>query len=387
MRIADDGRQRKAIRQTPARDGSLAPGKPDRRPPKGTVWALTMLTDKRQLGRTGLSLPPILFGTSCLGNLYQRIPHATKLAIAREWFAHVAPPVALDSAGKYGAGLALEEIGRVLSELGAADEQVVISNKLGWKRVPLKGPEPTFEPGAWVGIEHDAEQRIGADGIVECWRQGRELLGGRYRPQLVSVHDPDEYLLAASGPADRDRRLAQVVQATAALRELKAAGEVKAVGVGAKDWKVIRELTGAVELDWVMFACSLTVYTHPPELLDFIGQLSRRGVGIINSAVFNAGFLTGGQYFNYRRPDPAAEPDLFRWRERFLALCRRHRVRADLACVQFGLSAPAVAAVALNTSRPERIADNVRLVTGRAGGEFWADMKRQGLIDKDYPYL
>ncbi len=346
-----------------------------------------MLCEKRQLGKTGLSLPPILFGTSCLGNLYQEISHATKLQIAREWFANVAAPVALDSAGKYGAGLALEEIGRVLSELDIAGDQVVISNKLGWKRVPLKGPEPTFEPGAWVGIGHDAEQHINAQGIVECWRQGCELLGGRYRPQLVSVHDPDEYLLAASGPADRDRRFGQVVEATAALRKLKADGEVKAVGVGAKDWKVIRDLAGAVELDWVMFACSLTLYTHPPELLAFIEDLSRRGVGVINSAVFNAGFLTGGQYFDYRKPDPAAEPELFRWRERFLALCGRHRVSSNLACVQFGLSAPAVAAVALNTSRPERIADNVELVAGRVGGEFWADMKAQGLIDKDYPYL
>lgn len=346
-----------------------------------------MLTNKKQLGKTGLSLPPILFGTSCLGNLYQRISHATKLEIAREWFAHVAPPVALDTAGKYGAGLALEEIGRVLAELGIGDDQVVISNKLGWKRVPLKGPEPTFEPGAWVGIEHDAEQHINAQGIVECWRQGCELLGGRYRPQLVSVHDPDEYLLAASGPADRDRRFSQVVEATAALRQLKANGEVKAVGVGAKDWTVIRELAGAVELDWVMFACSLTIYTHPPELLDFIRQLSERGVGVINSAVFNAGFLTGGEYFDYRKPDPAAEPELFRWRERFLALCGRHGVSPNLACVQFGLSDPAVAAVALNTSRPQRIADNVESVALRVGPEFWADMKRQGLIAKDYPYL
>jgi len=345
------------------------------------------LRAKQPLGRTGLSVPPIVFGTSCMGNLYQQLPYETKLAIAGEWFAGVEPPVVLDTAGKYGAGLALEIIGRTLRELGVAPDRVLISNKLGWKRVPLTGPEPTFEPGAWVGIDHDAAQHISYDGIGDCWRQGCELLGGEYRPQIVSVHDPDEYLAASSSPADRERRFEQIVEAYRALDELRAAGEVRAVGVGAKDWRVIRELAGAVRLDWVMFACSLTVYTHPPELLAFMEQLRGQGVAMINSAVFNAGFLIGGDYFDYRRPDPAADAELFAWRERFLALCERHGVAPAVACVQFGLSAPSVLAVALNTSKPQRVSENVAAVAARVGEAFWAAMKADGLIARDYPYL
>jgi len=53
-----------------------------------------------------------------------------------------------DSAGKYGAGLALEVLGQCLEELNVPPEKVVISNKLAWKRIPLpEGAEPTFEPG------------------------------------------------------------------------------------------------------------------------------------------------------------------------------------------------------------------------------------------------
>jgi D-threo-aldose 1-dehydrogenase len=48
-------------------------------------------------------------------------------------------PVVLDSAGKYGAGLALEAIGEGLRALGVRAEQVLLSNKLGWLRVPLRG--------------------------------------------------------------------------------------------------------------------------------------------------------------------------------------------------------------------------------------------------------
>jgi len=340
-------------------------------------------------GRTGLVVPPIVFGTSCLGNLYQALPWETKREILREFFARVPAPVVLDTAGKYGAGLALEAIGRGMRELGIPSDRVVISNKLGWYRVPLRGPEPTFEPGAWAGIEHDAEQRIDAEGIRACWLQGRALLGAPYAPVLVSVHDPDEYLARASSPEDRERRWENVVGAYRTLQALKREGAVRAIGVGAKDWSVIREIAGAVELDWVMFACSLTILHHPPDLIAFMESLRDRGVGIINSAVFHAGFLTGGAFFDYRRADPGAEADrpLFAWRERFNALCARHGVAPAAACVRFGLSGPGVCAVALNTGKPGRVAENVALVEAEIPPAFWHEMKAAGLIARDYPYV
>src|SRR5882672_4668773 len=159
----------------------------------------------RSVGNTGVQLPPIIFGTSCLGNLYEVVPDNVKTAIAREWFNCVPCPVALDSAGKYGAGMALEALGRNLRAMNVAPEQVVISNKLGWYQTPLRGTEPTFEPGAWAGLTHDAEHRISHEGIAACWEQGCDLLGG-YVPQMVSVHDPDEYLAAARAPEEKARR-------------------------------------------------------------------------------------------------------------------------------------------------------------------------------------
>jgi D-threo-aldose 1-dehydrogenase len=340
----------------------------------------------RKFGDTDLKVPPIIFGTSCFGNLYRQLPYERKLAIASEWFEHVPKPVVLDSAGKYGAGLALEMLGRTLGELGVKADEVLISNKLGWKRMTLEGPEPTFEPGAWFGIEHDARQHISYEGILECWEQGCELLGGWYKPSIVSVHDPDEYL-AVSDAGERDRRFADVVEAYRALVELRDKGQVKAVGVGAKDWKVIRELAEAVELDWVMFACSLTVYTHPVELLEFMAQLRDKGVAMINSAVFNAGFLIGGEYFDYRKPLQKDKPGLFEWRKRFLAVCGEHGVEPAVACVQFGLSVPGVVSVALNTSKPERVRENVEAVTAEVPEEFWVALKKEKLIAKEYPYL
>lgn len=348
---------------------------------------MAALAVKNPLGRTGLRVPPVVFGTSCLGNLYEALPWATKLGIMRGFFAHVEAPVMLDTAGKYGAGLALEVIGRGLRELGIDPAAVIISNKLGWKRVPLRTPEPTFEPGVWADLANDAVQCIGYEGILECYEQGRELLGEGYATQVVSVHDPDEYLAGAASETERRRRWQDILDAYRALFELKAAGRVRAVGVGSKDWRVIRELAGEVDLDWVMFACSLTVYSHPAELLAFMDELNGRGVGIINSAVFHAGFLVGGRFFDYRRPDPRQERELFVWRDGFLGLCAKHGVSPAEVCVRFGMSVPGVVATALNTSKPERVADNVAAVQAHIPPEFWADLLYAELIQPYFPFV
>jgi len=286
------------------------------------------LSARSPIRNTGLSLPRIVFGTSSLGNLYRPLNGRAKRAILRECMKWVSPPVVLDSAGKYGAGLALEVIGRELRNLGVPGRDVLISNKLGWYRVALRAAEPTFEPGVWKNIAHDADQRIGRDAILACWDQGRRLLGAPYVPAMVSVHDPDEYLAAARSPTERRARREDILGAYAALLDLRRRGAVKAVGVGAKDWRVVRWIAERVDLDWVMLALSLTLLRHPPPLLRYVDELAHRGVAVINSAVFHGGFLCGGAFFDYRKIDPAAAADraLLGWRERFLAVCREEGV-------------------------------------------------------------
>ena len=308
----------------------------------------------------------------------------------RECLESINGPVVFDSAGKYGAGLALEELGRLLSSLNADPERVIISNKLGWLRTELKTAVPSFEKGVWMDIHNDAKQAISADGIISCLEQGNQLLGGKYRPRMLSVHDPDEYLaIAGNDPELRLKLYNDILDAYKALFEIKGTGRSVTVGVGAKDWKVIREISEDVDLDWAMFANSLTLYSHPAELVSFMTKLQSNGVTIINSAVFNAGFLTGGDYFNYRRVDPG-NPEfrkIFSWRDSFFRICDQYSIRPSHACIRFGLGHPAVASVALNTSNPEHVRRNAGEVQNEVPAEFFNAMKRKGLIDKEYPFV
>ncbi len=343
----------------------------------------------RTLGLTDIVCPRIIYGTSFLGNLYRELSWDEKLSLMKEWFKVTDGKVMIDSAGKYGAGLALEVIGKGLMELGVLPREITISNKLGWYRVPLETDEPTFEPGAWANLKYDAVQKISYDGILECWQQGCDLLGGTYKPEVVSVHDPDEYLAAAEDASDREKRLKDIVEAYKALFELKERGEVTAVGIGSKDWLVIKELYERVKFDWVMFANKFTVYHHPTEIVEFMKLLENDGVGIINSAVFNAGFLTGGDYFDYRlvsADDPADKP-LFEWREKFFKVCEQFDIAPGDACLKFALSAPQISAVALNPSKPTRMAHNKVLLDSEFPASFWQELKKQGIVESEYPYL
>ena len=342
----------------------------------------------RPLGKTTLQIPPLVFGATTLGNLFRLVPEPDKADIVAGWLDCGLSPVVIDTAGKYGAGLALEVIGRELDRQQADQSAVLISNKLGWRRVPLSGPQPTFEPGAWFGLSHDAVQDISYDGILRCWDEGNCLLGN-YSAQMVSVHDPDEYLAAASDVADRTRRMDDIVAAYQALHELKAAGKVAAVGVGAKDWRTIRELDQHCELDWVMFANSLTIMHHPPSLIEFVDSLAARSVGVINSALFHGGFLLGGDFFDYRRIDPsnAADMQRMRWRESFEQVCQELEVSPFEVGVAFGRSHPGIAAVALSSSRAERIGQHVRAATATLPDSVWSALKQRGLISADYPFL
>ena len=333
---------------------------------------------------TELALPQIIFGTSLLGNLYQALPYQQKKEIVRQYVLQSQGTPVFDTAGKYGAGLALETLGQCLKELAVSPEDVIISNKLAWMRTQLMGEEPTFEPGVWKGLKHDAVQRISYEGILECFEEGAALLNG-YAQQMVSVHDPDEYLDKAQNAQHEAELYNDILQAYKALFELKQQGKVKAVGVGAKDWRVIKRLAADVPFDWVMIANSLTLHSHPQALLAFVKELSDRGVTVINSAVFNGGFLTGGDYYNYKlvSRNNAADAPLLGWRDAFFLVCKEFLIKPAEAGLQFALRVPGVKSLAVSTSAPERVAKNFDAVNKVIPQAFWKAMVERGLLNMD----
>lgn len=335
--------------------------------------------------RSGLSLPQVIFGTSGLGNLFVALEEEEKLNIVSECVRLSQGRVLFDSAGKYGAGLALETLGKCLKQLDVPTGNVVISNKLGWVRTKLRTKEPTFEPGVWKDLKYDAVQKISYDGIMECFEQGNELLNG-YAPQMVSVHDPDEYLATARDYRHSEKLYEDILDAYEALYDLKKLGKVQLIGVGAKNWKIIKRIAKDAELDWIMIANSMTIKTHPQELLNFIKEMEEKGVYVINSAVFHSGFLVGGNYFDYRLVEKGIPQNdaLFKWRKEFFETCNQFHVKPAEACVQFASNVPGVKSIALNTTHAGRVKENIDMANVNIPLQFWIEMKNKKLIEVDF---
>jgi D-threo-aldose 1-dehydrogenase len=71
---------------------------------------------------------------------------------------------------------------------------------------------------------------------------------------------------------------------------------------------------------------------------------------------------------------------LLAWRKAFVALCDGHGITPAHACIQFALSLPGVVAVQLDSSYPDRVAENIRSGFTRVPPNFWASMIEEGLL-------
>jgi D-threo-aldose 1-dehydrogenase len=279
-----------------------------------------------------------VFGTAALGNVPRVIPEQRKLEICGEWFKHLEPPVFIDAAYKHGDGLALEVLGRMCRRLDVEGNEVIIHLTLD--------------------VDH----------ITDDWEKSCRLLGSEYRPKLVSICGPNE-------------------TAWQAVCDLKAAGQVLGAGIATKDFDALSSL--APRVDWMILTGGFTPMRHSAVLLASMAELAARRVPIVASGVFDGGFLVGDSRLDGRvlNGDDPADRSLLTWRTSFVALCYGHGVTPAHACIQFALAGPAVIAVMVNSSHPDRVAENAISVQRPVSNVFWASMKEEGLLAPDYPYL
>ena len=72
---------------------------------------------------------------------------------------------------------------------------------------------------------------------------------------------------------------------------------------------------------------------------------------------------------------------VFEWRGKFFAICDEFKVKPAAACVQFSFIFPEIKAIALNTSKPERVKSNMDQVNAQIPNEFWIRMQEEKLIN------
>jgi len=288
----------------------------------------------RVLGQTRLTVPPIVFGTAALGNVGRVMTDQAKFALCGEFLNQVAPPVWIETSYGHGDGKALEVLGRALRRLDVSSDEVVIQLTIN---------------------------SLGAQSITECWEGSCRLLGDEFRPKLVAIENVDETNLRFTA-------------------ELKSAGQVVGVGLAVGDWRRANSAR-AFDPDWKMFG-GCTVMRHPPEVLGFLSMQAMNRIPVVLSGVFEGGFLVGDNRLDGHTlsAEDSSNRSHLAWRKAFVALCDGHGISPAHACIEFALSAPGVAAVRLETSYADRVAENVQAVCQKAPENFWQSMKEEGLL-------
>ena len=325
-----------------------------------------------------LALTVIGFGGAPLGNMYAAISDAdASMTLDAAWDEGLR---VFDTAPQYGVGLSEERFGRAIVTRSRRD--YVLSTKVG--RLlrdcrPGESPPSHFLNTPRRTFDYDYSY----DGVMRSHEASLGRLG-QDRVDILFVHDVD-----VMSHGSRDASNARVRElfdrgGYRALEELRAAGAVRAIGVGVNEWEVCETLLGLGDFDCFLLAGRYTLLEQEA-LTSFLPLCERRHVGIILGGPFNSGILATGPVAGAKYNYAPAPPDVLDRVSRIEAICRAHGARLVEAALQFVLGHPAVKTVIPGANSAEQVRANRALLDTPVPTLLWSDLKDEGLVRPDAP--
>lgn len=334
------------------------------------------LNDRRKVGSTTLALPPFGFGGGALGELYAPIEEAQSTAtLNAAWDAGLR---FYDTAPWYGRGLSENRVGNFLRPKPRAD--YILTTKVGRTLHRPKDPT-TFDRSPWTGgLNFEVKFDYSRDGILHSYGQALQRLGIDTVDALL-VHDLDA---GFHGDATAGHQRDLEASGFAALEELKAAGDIRAIGMGVNNTQAFNEIASRVDVDFLIVAMPYTLLDQS-SLASGMKRCAERNIGVIIGAPFSSGILVtgsgGGATYGYSAAPPAIQQKV----RSIEAVCAAHGVALPAAALQFPLAHPAVVSIIPGMLSPEQVRQNIASVTSDIPSAFWSDLKTEGLIDPEAP--
>jgi len=281
--------------------------------------------NKVRLGRTGLMVTPVCFGTSGLGDMPDTYGYGVDADRAKATIKAIfdGSVNVLDTSRIYGTGRSEERIGAVIRERGGLPPGFVVSTKL----------------------DRDLEtNRFDAAQARRSLEQSLKALGIE-RIDLLHLHDP-EHARSLEETTARDGALGE-------LFRIKEEGLAKAVGLAAGVVSIMTPLLRDWDFDALITHNRFTlVNRNADSMLDLAAS---RGIAVLNAAPYASGVLAKGsneyrRYVYQEASDEALEPV-----RRIEAICARHGVPPGAAALQFSMRDPRIASTICGVTRPERV--------------------------------
>lgn len=333
---------------------------------------------RRELGRTGLEVCTLGFGGAGIGNLYRALDDSDALDAVHESFAGGVRY--FDTAPFYGFGLSELRLGTALRDEAMP---VVISTKVGRRLIPT-GPQDANQgrEGYFSPRPFDPVFDYGYDSVMRSHEQSLERLRVK-RVDILLCHDIGRL---THGAAHAERVAEFLGGGYRAMRELRDAGTVRAIGLGVNECEICVELLDRCEFDCMLLAGRYTLLEQPA-LETLLPLCEQRRVSILCGGPFNSGVLAAGSragaktHYNYA-PPPRAVLERVTLLEQ---LCADFSVPLQAAALQFPLGHPQIASVVAGCANGHEARNCAAMYSHPIPPGFWRALRDRGLVDTRAP--
>lgn len=333
----------------------------------------------RPLGRTGLSVTELGFGTAPLGNLFR--PLADDVAQGTLVAAEAAGFGYYDTAPFYGFGLSERRLGDALRHR----ENIVLSTKVGRLLNPVFGPvdQAVVRHGYATPMPFEPIYDYSYDAVMRSFEESLQRLG-LSRIDILYIHDIGR-LTHGDANAARMEELTKG-RGLKALDELRAAGVISGFGIGVNEVAACLEVMAHARLDVILLAGRYTLLEQTP-LDHLFPACEATGTAIVVGGPYNSGILAVGTksgaplYYDYE-PAPQEIAEKVR---RIESVCVRHDVPLAAAALQFPLAHRLVASVIPGLDSPARVAQTRALYRHPIPAALWQELRQEKLVREDAP--
>lgn len=299
---------------------------------------------KTNLGRTGLEVTKICFGTSGLGNMPDTYGYAVDEEQARQTVQTIfdGPANFIDSARNYGSGRSEQRVGDVIRERGGLPDGFVVSTKLDRDMTTLR-----FDAGR---ARRSLEESLEALGLS--------------RVGLLHLHDPEHAasVTEITGPGG----------ALEALFQMKEEGLADAVGLAAGNVDIMMPLLADYDFDALITHNRFTLTNRNAEPM--MDQAVKKGIAVLNAAPYAGGVLAKGVANFPRYVYQKASSEMLDPARRIEEICARHGVPTGAAALQFSMRDPRVTSTICGVSKPERVQQTYEWAAWPTQPELWDEL-------------
>jgi D-threo-aldose 1-dehydrogenase len=330
----------------------------------------------RKLGRTGLDVTVLGFGTAPLGDIYEVLDDAT--AIATVEAAAEAGITLFDAAPLYGQGSAEHRVGTALRRRPPGS--FALSTKVG--RLLTPAPAGRTKTTRYVGgLSFNVVHDYSYDGAMRSHEQSLHRLG-LPKVDILLIHDADAW---SHGPEEGPKRYREAMSgAYRALEKLRAEKVIKGIGIGVNDPVYAARYLREGDFDCLLLAGRYTLLEQPA-LQEVLPIAAQKGVGVMLGGVFNSGILATGAIAGAKYNYTPAPPEILDRVRRIERVCADHGVSLPVAAMHFSLAGPAVSSLVLGSVTPDEVKRNVAAMSETVPASLWTDLKTAGLLDPSAP--